>query len=260
MGDTERMGSRAITLTLVLVAMLVAPLLLARCNREAGSTDLAVRALLVTPAPTRGGPEARLVAGGVTTSLGDMEGMTLAARLQAVREACASLPSLETGPLGRMAPDDARALQTLLDGLPYRDVVQRIAWAEPIIGADSHFQEILISGGQGIGVFRCTDEIAAAIGWSLVGSEASDWTAEIAACRVWGASCTSALFDRLRVRCHDVDACASRMRWSEIDGLLALLDQPQVGTDWTDPFGGTNPAARDLAERISQAKLAQNPG
>ncbi len=261
MSEESRLASRALSLTVVLAMMLAGPLMISRCNQRAASSDVETRAILVLPAPTRGGPEATLLRGGVETALHGSDTLPLAERLHWIRRACASLPALESGDLGRLDESDAQAIGRLLGGLPYRDIVQRIEWAKPIIGADVQFQEILISGGSGIGVFKCTDELTAAVGWSLAGSALSDWHVQLEECRRWGNGCVYVLSERLRVHCRDVDRCAAAMRWSEIDALRAAMTAPIVGLPSGDPFSATaNPTLHQLVERIAQAKLEQNPG
>ena len=261
MSDESNLASRAISLTVVLLLMLAAPVMISRCNQQAGSSDLGIRDVLIKPPPTSGGPEAQLLRGGVSAALQGAPEQPLAKRLQIVRNACASLPALERGDLGRLDQADARALGDLLRSLPYRDIVQRIEWAKPIIGSDTHFQEVLMSGGQGLGVFKCTDELSAAVAWSLAGSATSGWPEQLEECRRWGNYCVLVLSDRLRVHCRDVDVCAAQMRWAEIHEMRKAFEKPVIGMPSGDPFvAARNPTLARLIERISQAKLDQNPG
>jgi hypothetical protein len=261
MSEGSQTISRAISLGLVLMAMLVAPLLITRCNQRAASSDPAVREVLIKPLPTRGGPEARFLRGELYRNLPTHAPGEVAGRMQTLRELCASLAELERGPLGRMDGNDAELVMDVLAGLPYRDLNQRIDWAKPIIGADVQFQEVLVSGGHSLGVFHCTDELAAAVAWSRAGSEGSGWAAELDECRRWGGGCLQKLQERLRVNCNDVEACARGMRWREITELREILGKPSVGASREDPFAseayGVLP---DLLERINVAKLEQNPG
>lgn len=261
MGDSGGLAGKSVSLVGVLVMMLVAPVLIARCNQDAASTDLGAREVLIKPAPSRGGPEARFQRGTLSSALPVLAAGDVAGRLQAIREACASLPALEEGPLGRLEASDAEALRVLLAGLPYRDIVQRIDWAKPIIGADSHFQEVLISGGQGLGAFECTDQLAAAVSWSRAASAASGWPQELDECRRWGNYCMKELSGRLRINCRDPAACARAMRWREIKELSDVVGQPEVGVTWLDPFAGaTDATLKSLVDTIHEAKLEQNPG
>lgn len=261
MSDSSQFVNRAFSLGMILVLMLVAPLLITRCNQQAASSDLEVREVLVKPMPTRGGSEARFLRGEVYRNLPTHSPTDVAGRLQTVRELCASLQDLEDGPMGRMTGNDAELVAGLLAGLPYRDLNQRIEWAKPIIGADVQFQEVLLSGGHSLGVIQCTDELAAAVAWSRVADEGSGWSAELEECRRWGPACLQKLQERLRVNCSEVEACARGMRWREITELRELLGKPEVGASGNDPFAGYGAAnLRDLLDRINAAKLAQNPG
>lgn len=261
MSESSQLLGRAVSLGAILILMLVVPLLLIRCNQRAGSTDLDVREVLVKPMPTRGGSEARFLRGEIYRNLVTHSPADVAGRLQTVRELCASLPELERGPLGRMTSNDAELVAGVLAGLPFRDLNQRIDWAKPIIGADANFQEVLASGGHSLGVFKCSDELAAAVAWSRVGSEASGWSAELDECRRWGPVCLGKLEERLRVACSDIDECVRGMRWREITELKEVVGRPQVGVEYQDPFaGGGAQSLKLLIERMDAAKLAQNPG
>lgn len=261
MSGPSQIVGRSLSLGIILILMLVAPLLLTRCNQRAGSADLAVRDVLVKPMPTRGGPEARFVRSEVYRNLPTLSPSDVAGRLQTIRELCASLPALEDGPMARLVGNDAELVHAVLEGLPFRDITQRIDWAKPIIGADTTNQEILISGGYGFGAFECADELAAAVAWSQAGSEGSSWSAELEDCRRWGPQCLLKLHERLRITCTDVEACGRGMRWREITELREIIGQPKVGMQYQDPFAGSgfNPV-KDLVEKINAAKLAQNPG
>lgn len=261
MSDSSQLVNRALSLGAILVLMLVAPVLITRCNQKAASSDPEVRAVLIKPMPTRGGSEARFLRGEVYRNLPTHSPAAVAGRLQTVRELCASLQALEDGPLGRMTGNDADLVADVIAGLPFRDINQRIDWAKPIIGADTQFQEVLLSGGHSLGVIQCTDELAAAVAWARVADEGSGWAVELEECRRWGSACLQKLQERLKVNCSDADACAHGMRWREVTELRELLGKPRVGDSGGDPFSGYGAAALlDLADRINAAKLAQNPG
>jgi len=261
MADTNHVVSRALALMVVLSSMLVAPLLITRCNQRIASVDPDVLKVLVKPMPTRGGAEARFLRGDVYRTLPTHSPSDTAGRLRTIRELCASLPSLENGPLGRLDRNDADLIAGVIDGLPFRDLNQRIDWARPIIGPDKNLQEVLSSGGTGFGAFKCTDELAAAVAWSRAGSDGSGWQPALADCRRWGLPCLQQLHERLKVACNDVAACARSMRWREITELREIIASPVVGAEYHDPFasGGFNPL-NDLVEAINDAKLEQNPG